>query len=284
MAAQRRLFLADTGILIPQSWNNFLAPATVPLHPLLDSVETTFIFGAQRYSTLLAEPSSIYQGTCYDQPKAIYEGHLRFQLNADSLGIVDHIKSSEHHSSSSIYTLESPENKSLENKPDVVVKNPLFKPGVAKRKKSSDLTDTSSSSTFKRAHIGASAVTGDGDNFIATKKILYNGGDVKMVHGFVGFFTSQLYKEKYCIDTRQCVSSWNCFHWESFLFPLQAPICIEEHVTVNFQIKRLCEKIDSVLELKGSYPFKKENTSCHVVFIFVLVDSSSYTCTTNLRT
>lgn len=88
-------------------------------------------------------------------------------------------------------------------------------------------------------------------------------GETKMfVHGFVGYFTSELWPGV-VIDTRHTSSLRNCFHWECHYFPLKEPLAVRElrHQTmsIHFNLSRKCASL-------------KVNTCCLIHQLYLLVD------------
>jgi hypothetical protein len=61
------------------------------------------------------------------------------------------------------------------------------------------------------------------------------------IHGFVGYFTSVLYKD-IMIDTRHTSRNRNSFHWECYFVPLSKPILVEHDSKVKIRMTRKCEE------------------------------------------
>ena len=58
------------------------------------------------------------------------------------------------------------------------------------------------------------------------------------LHGFLGYFTSVLYKD-YVIDTRHDSPAWNAYHWEAFLFPITDATLDQSDIVVRLR-RRFC--------------------------------------------
>ena len=58
------------------------------------------------------------------------------------------------------------------------------------------------------------------------------------LHGFLGYFTSVLYKD-YDIDTRHDSPAWNAYHWEAFLFPITDATLDQSDIVVRLR-RRVC--------------------------------------------
>ena len=76
-------------------------------------------------------------------------------------------------------------------------------------------------------------------------RVSFDGVDPLSVTAFFGYFTARLYGDL-VIDTRQNSPTWNAYHWEAFVFPIQ-PVSSLDNVTsaassTILEIRRHCQQ------------------------------------------
>lgn len=230
--------------MIPDTWTNYLVPVSCPstynyLTTSQKSLNAGYTMGLPKDCLFLSKPKAAWTGDCKNLDMK-YSCELDFSLDSKDWISADSLENKK--------TATSDEQSQLKdlsvncschsNSSSLQLEDLLTNRGCHSNINSNE--DLLNGSELHHQKHDKNALNHEviKDTESGTR---HRPGRDAYIHGFIGYFTSVLYKD-IIIDTRHTSGNRNSFHWECYFVPLSTPVLVKPDTQVKLRMKRNCEE------------------------------------------
>jgi len=237
-SALRRLLLRPGGELIPDRFTVYVAPLSCPAtHAFMDSTGRGrgcgYVMGLAGDCTVVADPVPLYSRRAWEKD-AVVDATASFAIGRDS---------SQQNRGPPLCCVP-PARRDMPLPPAKLAKVAVVHRAEGGRRveqRTCPPTTMHGSSVPDHSAAPTSPVEPSEEREM---------DEAVVIHGFIGYFTSTLYRGLFAIDTRHTSPGFNAYHWEAYYMPLAAPLRIPRvgaAATVTLRVRRVCSTVTGAL-------------------------------------